>query len=153
MKKNISIPISHIAPSLSIETVRKLQIISNAVPRKAGAHGRFKAYGYLAAVYSIYAVWSKNGIASRKARIIARACNIPTRKGVSALRIIIDVTWPDAERKQKSRWVRALERAHDLGAAPRRLIPFIKANGGIAGCAALAAQDDPKKRTDRNDWA
>ena len=138
--------------SLGSETIETLKAARRQV-RHQRSRGRFAFYDYLEAVYSIYMAWKSERSATKNARTLAAALDIPMRQDVSALRILIEATWPGAETKQKSRWTRALGHAHDEGTAPRALISFIKANGGISGCAKSAARYDPKRRTNRDDWA
>ena len=138
---------------LGSEVIRQLETTRRSVPHQSRPLGRFDIYGFLQAVYETYRLWKRQSAATRTARKIARALRIPLRAGVSPIRVLIEATYADADPKQKSRWVRALQHAHDEHTAPEKLISFIRCNGGIAGCAARAAQDDPKKRTDRDDWA
>jgi hypothetical protein len=66
---------------------------------------------------------------------------------------LIDVTFPTLDRKQKSRWSRALELAALAKATPEQLPMLFKRHAGIAGCARLAAEQKPAKETYRDDWA
>ena len=153
MKINIANNNYRYPVSLDLETIQALKEARQAASHRSAAGGRFAAYDYLEVIYSIYVAWKLARSATRNARALAAALDIPMRQGVSVIRIVIEATWPSAETKQKSRWTRALECAHAEMTAPRSLISFIKAHGGVAGCARLAAVDDPKKRTDRDDWA
>ena len=69
-------------------------------------------YDYLTIIYSIYSEWRRQKRARHSSRLLAKAANVPLRKGTSPIRILIDATLPDAHLKQKSRWVRALEYAN-----------------------------------------
>jgi hypothetical protein len=137
---------------LDPEVIAQLETIRRAVPGPSHTQGRFDFYGYLSAVYQTHGLWKRDSVAKKTARKLAAAFDIPLRAGISPLRVLIEATFAEATAKQKSRWVRALEHAHEEHITAERLVPFLKSNGGIAGCAALAAHDDPKKRTDRDDW-
>ena len=141
------------ARQLGSNVTQQLVSIRSAVPGRTKPSGRFDCYIYLHAVYATYRVWKRQSVATKLARKLALALQIPSRAGVNPIRILIEATYADADPKQKSRWVRALQHAHAQHTTVDKLTAFIKANGGIAGCAARAAQDDPKKSTDRNDWA
>jgi hypothetical protein len=75
------------------------------------------------------------------------------RKGSSPIRVIIEATYPTADHKQKSRWVRALEFAAEEKTPAKELIELFRSRGGIAGCAAHAAKLAPKRTVSRDDWA
>ena len=147
-----STPNSRAARILSSDLRLQLALIVQSVPGQSRQRGRFEFYSYLHAVYETYHAWRRKSAAKRTARTLARALNIPFRAGTSPIRILIEATYPRADTKQKSRWVRALECAYAQQTAPKRLGLFIRSNGGIAGCAARAAHDDPKKWTGRSSW-
>ena len=65
---------------------------------------------------------------------------------MSPIRVLIEATLPDAGLKQKSRWVRALEYIYSEDVPPSRFRKFVRANGGLVGCARLAAQEHSKRR-------
>ena len=115
--------------------------------------GRFKSYGCLVAVYRTYKEWKDLGISKKMARHLAKSFKIPQRKGTSPVRTLIDVTFPDLDAKQKSRWSRALKFAALTKVTPKNLSTLFKNHSGIAGCARFAARQKTKKKTDRNDWA
>ena len=112
--------------------------------------GRFKSYGYLAAVYRTYKGWKDLGISKRTARRLAKQLPSPRRKNTSPVRTLIDATFPALDSKQKSRWSRALEFAAMAKVSPDDLPKLFKNSSGIAGCARLATQQNPKKK--RNAW-
>jgi hypothetical protein len=68
-------------------------------------------------------------------RLIAQEQSITRRKGTSPIRVLIEATLPEADLRQKSRWVRALEYISSEGIPPREFRKFVHANGGLAGCA------------------
>jgi hypothetical protein len=82
-------------------------------------------------------------------RLLATKAGIARRKGMSPIRVLIEATLPTATVKQKSRWVRALQYLSSERVRPGEFRRFIRANGGIAGCARLAARVDRKRRRPR----
>ena len=146
-------PDSRTARYLGSNVTQQLVSIRSVVPGQTRPLRRFDCYNYLHAVYETYRLWKRQSVATNTARRLAHALHIPLRAGVSPIRILIEATYADADPKKKSRWVRALQHAYTEHIVADKLTAFIKSNGGIAGCAARAAQDDPKKWTDRNDWA
>jgi hypothetical protein len=71
---------------------------------------------------------------------------------MSPIRVLIEATLPDANFKQKSRWVRALEYAAHEGVPAKCLGNFIRSLGGLAGCASLSARATRKRRRPGGDW-
>ena len=96
--------------------------------------------------------WKDRKIARRSARALAEELAIPRRKGTSPIRVLVEATLPNAELKQKSRWVRALEYLASEDVPTREFKRFIRANGGLAGCARLAAEVNRKRRRPGGDW-
>jgi hypothetical protein len=82
----------------------------------------------------------------------AQELSIARRKGTSPIRILIEATFPGADIRQKSRWVRALEYLASEDVPIREFKRFIRANGGLAGCARLAAEVSRKRRGPGGDW-
>jgi hypothetical protein len=114
--------------------------------------GSSEIYEYLTIIYSIYGEWRQQRRTKRSARVLAEAANIPLRKGMSPIRILIDATLPDAHFKQKSRWVRALEYANSERVPTAQFGKFVRAHGGLAGCARLAAMTNEKRRHPVGYW-
>jgi hypothetical protein len=140
------------AAQASIDATSSIQLVKKAAARRNRRTGRFGIYGYLEAVYSVYVGWKCRKNARRLARELANKLNIAQRRGVSPIRIIIDATLPDAHFKQKSRWVRALEHVYSENVSPSRFHNFVRARGGVAGCARLAVQSGRKRRRPGGDW-
>jgi hypothetical protein len=113
--------------------------------------GRFELYELLETVYVLYMDWKRRKIAKRSARALADQLNIVRRKGMSPIRILIEALQPDTDFKQKSRWVRALEYVCSENVPPSRFRKFVRARGGVAGCARLAVQAKRKRRRPRRD--
>jgi hypothetical protein len=107
--------------------------------------GSSEIYDYLTIIYSIYSEWRRQKRARHSSRLLAKAANVPLRKGTSPIRILIDATLPDAHLKQKSRWVRALEYANAECVPAAQFRKFVQTHGGLAGSARLAAITDGKR--------
>jgi hypothetical protein len=127
-----------------------LEPIFEALREAQHQSGRFRFYGYLAAVYRTYKGWTDLGISKRMARRLTKQLPIPRRKNTSPVRTLIDATFPNLDSKQKSRWSRALEFAAMAKVTPDDLPTLFKDNSGIAGCARFATKQAPKKK--RNAW-
>jgi hypothetical protein len=134
--------------------IRKLiEPVTTAAHKLESRTGRFEIYDYLSAVYRIYRHWKRRKIAHRTARLLSYGLDIPRRKGVSPIRILIEATFPSADSRQKSRWVRALQYASSEGASADELRSFFRSRLGVAGCAHLAAKHQPKQNRLRDAWA
>lgn len=137
---------------LDSKTWRQVEPIFEALQQAQHHIGRFRFYGYLAAVYRIYKEWKDIGISQRMARHLAKNLMIPRRKGTSPVRPLIDATFPALDPKRKSRWSRALEFAVLTKATADDLPKLFKNYSGIAGCARYGTTQKPKKNSHRNDW-
>jgi len=138
---------------LDSKTWRYVEPILQSLQQAQRQIGRFRFYGYLAAVYRTHKEWKDLGISKRMARHLAEQIKILRRKGASPIRTLIDATFPALDSKQKSRWSRALELAAMTKTTPDDLPKLFKNRSGIAGCARSAPKDEPKKNIDRDDWA
>jgi hypothetical protein len=125
--------------------------VKEAAARLKRRVGRFKVYDLLEAIYRVYIDWKRYKLAKRSARIIADEMNIVRRKGMSTIRVLIDAVNTDADFKQKSRWVRALEYVYSENVSPSRFRKFVRTRGGVAGCARLAVQVNRKRRRPRRE--
>src|SRR5436190_24000146 len=102
-------------PTISPEIWRSIETATIAARNLKGRVGRFEVYEYLSAVYRQYRKWKRRQVSRQTARRIARHFEIPWRKGLSPLRVLIEASMPGADPKQKSRWTRALEYASSKG--------------------------------------
>jgi transposase len=137
---------------LDTKTWRYVEPILEALQQAQHQTGRFRFYGYLAAVYRTFKEWKDLGISKRMTRHVIKYFKIPHRRGASPARTLIDATFPGCDPKQKSRWSRALEFAALTKVTPNDLPRLFKNSSGIAGCACLAAKQKPRKNTYRDDW-
>jgi hypothetical protein len=136
----------------SSEVWATIQPAKEAAARLKRRVGRFEIYDLLEAVYRVHTDWARRKLAKRSARTLAYELGIVRRKGMSPIRVLIEATLPDADLKQKSRWVRALEYVAKEATPVEHFRKFIGAHGGLAGCARLAANMNPKRRRPGGDW-
>ena len=66
--------------------------------------------------------------------------DVPVRVGTHPIRMLINATSRVKDPKVRSRWARALQYANSLDADFTELKRLFRDNGGIAGCARLAAR-------------
>jgi len=107
---------------------------------------------YAKSIYRVYMRWKDRRVARRSARLMAQELSITRRKGTSPMHVLIEATFPGADLRQKSRWVRALEYLASEDVPAREFKRFMRANGGLAGCARLAAEVNRKRRRPGGDW-
>lgn len=136
----------------SIELANTIQPAKEAAARLSKRVGRFEVYSFLKSIYRVYMQWKDRKVARRSARLMAYELSITRRKGASPIRILIESRLPGADLRQKSRWVRALEYLASEDVPAREFKRFIRANGGLAGCARLAAEVNRKRRRLGGDW-
>jgi hypothetical protein len=123
-----------------------------ALTRDASSpRGRFEIYGFLQAVYRVYVGWKRQGMAKQSARALAMKFSVKSRKGTSPIRILIEASFPNADHKQKSRWVRALEYIYSQEVPANQFRKFVRKYGGLAGCARMAVSLKRKRRRPRRD--
>lgn len=80
-------------------------------------------------------------MAKRAARALANQIALVHRKGMSPIRVLVEATLPDADFKQKSRWVRAMEML-----APKMSLPTVSANLSASTAMWLGARVLPFMR-------
>jgi len=129
-----------------------IQPAKEAAARLKRRVGRFEIYDFLEAIYRVYIDWKHRKIAKRSARALADEMNIVRRKGMSPIRILIEVTLSDTDLKQKSRWVRALEYVYSEDVSSSQFRKFVRLHGGVAGCARLAVNVSRKRKRPGGDW-
>jgi hypothetical protein len=138
--------------SMSPELAAAIQPAKEAAATLNRRVGRFAVYEFLKAVYRVYIDWKRGKTAKRSARLLASELAIVRRKGMSPIRILIEAALPNADFKQKSRWVRALEYVAFKHVPAKDFRKFIRARGGLAGCARLAVHVNRKRRRLGGDW-
>ena len=97
-------PAKHRMP---VELAAAIRPAKEAAARLRRRAGRFEMYDLLGAIYRVHVDWKRRKIAKQSARILAHRLAIVRRKGMSPVRVLIEATLPEADFKQKSRWVRA----------------------------------------------
>jgi hypothetical protein len=129
------------------QTVQRLRIAADAMK---ASRSRYAAYTFLLAVYQFYWQWLDRGCAERHVKALRRQ---QRKKNQHPVKMLIAAANCSLEAKVMSRWSRALEYALSGENDPTELIDLFRQNGGIAGCARLAAKEDPKRAPSRDDWA
>jgi len=138
--------------TVSPDLAAAIQPAKEAAARLRRRVGRFEIYDLLEAIYRVYVDWKRHKIAKRSARALADGLNIVRRKSMSPIRVLIEASLPRAHFKQKSRWVRALEYVYSETVSPSKFRKFVRARGGLAGCARQAVSVNRKRRRPEGDW-
>jgi hypothetical protein len=136
--------------AFSAATWAEIQAIFDAAQSTQRRERRFSFYDYLGAVYRAYRRWKRLSMSRKTARQVGRHFQVPSRDHGSPIRILIEATLPEAGGKQHSRWVRALQFASANDITSQGLLDFFRSNGGVAGCASLAAARRKKRRSQRH---
>lgn len=137
---------------MSAELATAIQPAEETAVKLKRRAGRFAIYDLLQAVYRVHVDWKRRKVAKRSVRVFARERGVVQRKGMSPIRVLIEATLPNADSKQKSRWVRALEYLHSDDVPPSKFREFLGSRGGVAGCARLAVSIRRKRRRAHGDW-
>lgn len=95
-------------------------------------------YEYLDGVLSWYSKWKRRGLVQRVARRAAVLTSPKMLRDAHPTAVVIAIT-TTADRRTKSRWVRALRYAWRTRGHYPNLHGCLIANGGISGCASLYA--------------
>jgi hypothetical protein len=120
--------------------VSRILKVRKASDRAAKSRSKFGQYRYLGSVFRAYVFFSDNNLLNHLAIIAPAELMTPVRAGSHPIRIIIDASCNQPDLRMRSRWTRALEFAVARKVTPNDLPRFIKANGGVAGCADLAGK-------------
>jgi len=102
--------------------------------------GRFRHYPFLEATYYLYADLKSRHAFMPAIEIFGQHLKRKRRQGAHPIRTLLDITC-DADRKLKSRWVRALRYAWRRRQYWTSFRKFVRRNGGIAGCADWFTED------------
>ena len=81
----------------------------------------------------MYIEWKDGGNSKKNAKVAATLFGVKRAIGDHPLGTIIKILTPDGVDTRG--WVNGLRFAYKQGIAPKDLVAFLKANGGIAGCA------------------
>lgn len=136
----------------SHDLIKDINSIKRASARFKARSDRFAIYDVLRELYRIYFDWKHQKAAKQRAHLLGKDFAITERKGASPIRVLVEAALPDAHLKQKSRWVRALQYVYSANASPLRFRKFVRAKGGLASCARLAASTNRKRARPGGDW-
>ena len=103
------------------------------------ARARDAIYDYLAAVYDVVHDWERRGRADRRARRALRRRGLKAPKHPEPYAAVIACT-SAADIKARSKWTRALRYFASRPPKGESLKSFMKANGGVNGCASRFAR-------------
>ena len=120
--------------------IERIRRVKRAGDRASRSNSRFAEYKYLRAVLRAYEVFADRRLLSHFVIIAPSELMTPVRADSHPIRIIIDATCTQPDLRMRSRWTRAIEFAVQRNVASSDLPKFIKANGGISGCADLASK-------------
>jgi hypothetical protein len=148
MSKKIRAPKPHVS-SPTLDPLDRLRV---AAAQMKASKSRYGVYDFLCVVYRHYWNWSKQEIVRRQVKALAQQSNQSSRNDHHTFRTMLIAANCSPEAKVLSRWTRALEYAREQMTRPDDLLRLFKSNGGVAGCARLAAREIPKHRTTRNSW-
>jgi hypothetical protein len=124
--------------------IARIKKVQKAADKAVGSETRFADYRYLRAVLRAYRYFEDYDLLSQLSEIAPCELLTAVRADRHPLRIIIDASCNKPDLRTRSRWTRALEYALARNVSPEDLPRFIRANGGIAGCADLASKTRPK---------
>ena len=140
------------ASRLSPELTAAIRPATEAAARLSQREGRFEIYNVIEAIYCVYMDWKRCKIAKQSARALSDQLGMVRRKDMTSIRILIEAVLPDADHKQKSRWVRALEYIYSQDVPTTKLRQFARLHDGLAGCARAAVEMKRKRRRSLRDF-
>jgi hypothetical protein len=120
-----------IAVSAKSEIKDKLDKLKATVAKAFETRRRFWFHTLLEGAYALDVEWKAVG--KKNAKAAADLFGVKREKGAHPLSTIIKIVTPKGV--DTRRWVDGLQFAYQQGIAPKDLVAFLKANGGIAGCA------------------
>ena len=128
-----SAPVAAAGQPTKDEIKREIELLKAAVQKAYEARGRFWFQTALAGAYAIYVEWRDVGKSKKNAKKAARLFGVKIKKDAHPLSVIFKIVTPTGV--DTRRWTDGLRFARKKGVAPKDLLAFLKANGGIAGCA------------------
>jgi hypothetical protein len=114
------------------EIKRELDGLRESDQKAFETRRRFWFYIELEGAYAVYIQWKAEGNSKKNAKIAAALFGVKHENGAHPLSTIIKIVTPKGV--DTRRWVKGLRFAYKQGIAPKDLVAFLKANGGIAGC-------------------
>lgn len=130
--------------------VARIKKVRRAAEKAARSKRRFAHYRYLRAVLSAYRFFEENDLLHHLVEIAPSVLKTSVRKKWHPLRVVLEATCDSPDYKVRSKWTRALEYAVAEKVDPKDLTQFIRAHGGIAGCADLASKTKPRRKQPDN---
>jgi hypothetical protein len=121
------------SPMGESEIKAKLKALKAAIQQAFDSRSRFWFYTLLECAYALYDEWRAVHHSKKNAKKAARLFGLKIKDGAHPLPAIIKVLTPTGV--DTRRWADGLRFARKKGVAPKDLTSFLKANGGIAGCA------------------
>ena len=80
---------------------------------------------------------------------VAALYEIGIRKNTKPIRVIIDASSEEKDRRKKSKWYRAVAYAAEKQVPESRFIAFLNKKGGVAGCVAKIAALEKERAKDK----
>lgn len=114
------------------EIKAKLDALKATIQQAFDSRSRFWFYTLLECAYALYDEWRAVHHPKKNAKKAARLFGIKIKDGAHPLTTIIKVLTPPGVNTR--RWVNGLRFARKQGVAPKDLVAFLKANGGMSGC-------------------
>ena len=115
------------------EIKAELEALKVTIQRAFDSHRRFWFYTCSRRAYAVYANGGRYHHSKKNSKKAARLFGVKIKNGAHPLTAIIKVLTPTGV--DTRRWTDGLRFARKKGVAPKDLLAFLKANGGIAGCA------------------
>jgi hypothetical protein len=115
------------------EIKRDIELLKASVLKAFEARGRFWFHAALEGSYALYVAWKDVRKSKKNAKTAAALFGVTRNNNAHPLTVIVKIVTPNGV--DTRRWVNGLRFAHSEGVAPEGLIAFLKAKGGIAGCA------------------
>ena len=115
------------------EIKRELDVLRESAQKAFEARGRFWFHAPLEDAYALNFKWKGVRKSKKNARAAAALFGIKRENGAHPLSTIIKIVAPKGVDTRD--WVTGLREAYKRGVAPKDLVDFLKANGGIRGCA------------------
>jgi len=119
-------------PTGKSEIKAKLDELKAAIQQAFDTHRRFWFQTALEGAYAIYVEWKDLGKSKKAAKVAAALFGVKIKDGAHPLSVIFKIVTPTGV--DTRRWVDGLRFARKQGVAPKDLVPFLKAKGGISGC-------------------
>lgn len=120
--------------------VARIRKVRRAAEKAAKSKERFADYRYLRAVLSAYIYFEDNDLLPHLTEIGPSLLKTAVRKNQHPLRVILEASCIQPDLRMRSRWTRSLTFALAENIKPTDLSRFLKAHGGVAGTADLAAK-------------